>query len=100
MTIEKQLGNLLGFDEDTRVDIVQVGEPGDTPTLELRMERHSGELGWQTQRRIRLAAGQIGALRDALNLMDLDAQTSRHPGRTLGDSSNVIELTTLRRQTS
>ena len=101
MTIEKRLGDLLGYDDDTRVNLVQVGEAGETPTLELRLERYAGQLGWQTHRRIRLAAGQIGAFRDALNLMDPDARDSRHPGRTdCDDGANVIELTTLRRQTS
>ncbi len=101
MTIEKRLGDLLGYDEDTRVELVQVAEPGEPPTLELRLERHAGELGWQTHRRIRLAAGQIGALRDALNLMDLDARNAKHPGRrTCTDGADVIELTALRRQTS
>ena len=100
MSFEKQLGNLLGYDDDTRVQLVQVGEASETPTLELRLERHAGDLGWQTQRRIRMAAGQIGALRDAINLMDRDARDSHHPGRTSGEESNVIELTALRRQTS
>lgn len=100
MTIEKTLGDLLGFDEETRVELVQVGEPGETPTLELRLKRHAGDLGWLVHRRIRLAAGQISALRDSLNLMDIDARESRHPGRTVGEDSNVIELTTLRRQSS
>ncbi len=100
MTHQKILGNLLGFAEDTRVELVQIGDSGETPTLELRLERYAGELGWQTHRRIRLAPGQIGALRDALNLMDPDARDSRHPGRRSEAESNVIELTTLRRQSS
>lgn len=101
MAIEKQLGDLLGDDDDTRVELVQVAEPGQTPTLELRLKRDAGELGWQTHRRIRIGAGQIGALRDALNLMDPDARDSHHPGRNAGDDgADVIELTTLRRQTS
>lgn len=98
MSIEKSLGDLLGYDDDTRVELVQVGEAGETPTLELRLKRRSGELGWLVQRRIRLAPGQIAALRDGLNLMDRDARDSRHPGRR--DDADVIELTTLRRQTS
>lgn len=100
MTFEKNLGNLLGYGEETRIELVQVGDAGETPTLELRLERFAGELGWQTQRRIRLAAGQIGALRDALNLMDPDARDSRHPGRHRDQDSNVIELTALRRHSS
>lgn len=102
MTFEKHLGNLLGADDDSRVQLVQVGDSGDTPTLELRLEHHAGELGWQTHRRIRLAPGQIGALRDALNLMDPDARDSRHPGPTKDKSPDdkVIELTTLRRHSS
>ncbi len=100
MTLEKNLGSLLGYSEETRVELVQVGEAGETPTLELRLKRFAGELGWQTHRRIRLAAGQIGSLRDALNLMDPDARDSRHPGRRSDQDSNVIELTALRRQSS
>lgn len=102
MAIDKQLGNLLGDQPDTRVELVQVCEPGEQPTLELRLKRHGGELGWQTHRRIRIAPGQIGALQDALNMMDPDARDSRHPDRvtTADDGGEVIELTTLRRQSS
>ncbi len=97
MSIEKSLGALLGADENTDVQLVQVGDAGSTPTLELRLRRHCGDLGWQTQRRIRLAPGQIGALRDALNLMDQDARDSTCPGRPSSTNSDVIELATLRR---
>ncbi len=104
MCIEKHLGDLLGDEEDTRVQLVQVAGESTTPTLELRLERHAGELGWQVHRRIRLAPGQIGALRDALNLMDPDARDTRHPGRQTDRdddaTDNVIELTTLRRHSS
>lgn len=95
MTFEKALGSLLGFDDKTRVELVQVSSPNEVPTLELRMTRDGGELGWLPQRRIRLAAGQIGALRNALNLMDLDAQNSRTLARPRDEDSNVIDLTTL-----
>jgi hypothetical protein len=71
---EKELTVLAGDAEDTRVQLVQVGEAGETPTLEMRMQRYGCELGWRTHRRIRLAPGQIGDLQDALNLMDPDAR--------------------------
>jgi hypothetical protein len=74
MTIEKQLGVLAGDEEDSRVELVQVAEAGEVPTLELRFQRHAGELGWMTHKRIRMAGGQIPELRAALNLMDPDAR--------------------------
>lgn len=96
MNIEKTLGDLLGFDEDTRVELVQVGAPNEVPTLELRLKRDAGELGWLTHRRIRLAAGQIGALRDALNLMDPDARDARIHTRERSEGSNIVDLASLR----
>ena len=92
MDFEKGLGSLLGFDENTRVELVQVGAAGELPTLELRLLQDAGELGWLTQRRIRLAPGQVGMLRDALNAMDPDARDTRRPARERGDGSNVVEL--------
>lgn len=83
---EKLLGTLLGDSEDSRVEVVQVAEPHETPTLEIRLLRDAGELGWRVHKRIRLAAGQIGELRDALNLMDIDgrdAQPDREKARHL-----------------
>jgi hypothetical protein len=76
--IERLLGILDGADEDTRVELVQVGLPGELPTLELRHQSRCGE-DWVTQRRIRLGAGQMPELRDALNLMDRDARCARAP---------------------
>jgi hypothetical protein len=75
--IEKLLGILDGDEVGTRVELVQVAEPNQTPTLELRMQREVGDLGWSTQRRIKLGAGQFAQLRDALNCMDLDAREAR-----------------------
>lgn len=72
--LDKLLGTLLGADDGTRVELVQVAEPGQTPTLEIRLLQDAGALGWTVHRRIRVGAGQVGALRDALNMMDLDAQ--------------------------
>lgn len=74
MSIEKFLGYLAGDDEGSRVELVQVGQPGETPTLEMRYQREGGSLGWVTQKRIKLAPGQVSKLRDALNLMDPDAR--------------------------
>lgn len=79
---EKSLGLLEGDEPGTRVEVMQVGAPGETPTLELRMQIDGGDMGWMTLKRIRMASGQIGQLRDALNLMDPDAQqakTTRRP---------------------
>lgn len=76
--IEKLLGMFEGGESETRVELVQVGEAGELPTLELRLQREAGELGWTTQRRIRLAPGQWGELRDALNMADLDVRQARH----------------------
>ena len=85
-TYEKHLGTLAGDERQTRVEVVQVAEPGETPTVELRMQRHGDSLGWVTHRRIRLAAGQIGDLQTALNLMDPDARDSDRQG------NGVLEL--------
>ena len=73
-TYEKHLGTLAAEEDGTRIELVQIAEPGETPTIEFRMQRHSESLGWMTHRRITFAAGQIGDLRAALNLMDLDAR--------------------------
>lgn len=74
MSIEKFLGFLAGDDAESRVELVQVGQPGQTPTLEMRYQRQGGTLGWVTQKRIKLAAGQVSDLRSALNMMDPDAR--------------------------
>lgn len=98
MDIEKFLASLVGADEMSRVEVIQVAQPGQTPTLEFRLERNAGELGWQTHRRIRLAAGQISQLRDALNLMDSDARQARIEQQSSSqDDSNVILLPFIRR---
>lgn len=73
-THEKHLGTLAGDDKQTRVELVQVAESGETPTVEFRMQRHGDALGWVTHRRIRLAAGQVGDLISALNMMDPDGR--------------------------
>jgi hypothetical protein len=72
--VEKELGVMAGDGEDSRIRLVQVGEPGEVPTLEVRLQRHCNDLGWVTHRRIRMAPGQIGDLQDAINLMDPDAR--------------------------
>ncbi|MFU8803875.1 MAG: hypothetical protein ACNA8W_08720 [Bradymonadaceae bacterium] len=96
MSFEKILASLAGYDEMTRVEVSQVTEPGETPTLEMRLQTHGGELGWLTTKRIRLASGQIRELRDALNMMDLDAQKARPSARTGNAASNVIALPLVR----
>ena len=73
-TYEKHLGTLAAQEEETRIAVVQVAEAGETPTVEFRMQRHGESLGWVTHRRIRLAAGQVGQLKSALNLMDPDGR--------------------------
>ena len=73
-TYEKHLGTLAGDEDETRIELVQVAEPGETPTIEFRMQRHGDALGWVTHRRMRFAAGQVGKLRQALNMMDPDGR--------------------------
>lgn len=90
--IEKFLGTLAGDEEATRIQLVQVGEPGEVPTLELRMQRDCGELGWSTQRRMKLAAGQWRELRDALNMMDPDAREARRPAAPSDDARPALRL--------
>lgn len=75
--IEKSLGVFDGDTEVTRVELVQVAEPGERARLELRMQRECEGLGWTTQRRIALAPGQWGALRDALMMADMDVREDR-----------------------
>lgn len=76
-TYEKALGNFAGDNDDTRIQLVQIAEPGELPTLELRMQRYGGEsLGWVTHRRMTFAPGQIADIQDAINLMDQDARTT------------------------
>lgn len=77
MTIERCLGMLAGEDSDSRIEMVQVGEPNTIPTLELRFQRYGEDLGWVTHKRIRMAPGQVGDLREALNLMDPDARDAK-----------------------
>lgn len=88
---EKLLGTLLGETEDSRVEIVQIAESGETPTLEVRLLRDAGELGWRVHKRIRLAAGQVGELRDALNLMDVDAREAQ-PARKKPGHLQLVEF--------
>ncbi len=84
--IEKSLGVFDGADEGSRVELVQVAQAGERVQLELRMQRECEGLGWTTQRRITLAPGQWGALKDALMMADLDvredAQPSQHQAPT------------------
>jgi hypothetical protein len=77
MSIERYLGVLAGDEVDSRIELVQVGEQGSIPTLELRFQRHGGDLGWVTHKRMRMAPGQISDLREAVNLMDMDARQAK-----------------------
>lgn len=77
MSIERSLGVLAADEVDSRIELVQVGEQGSTPTLELRFQRHGGDLGWVTHKRMRMAPGQISDLRAAVNLMDMDARQAK-----------------------
>lgn len=70
--IEKILGHLDADDTESRIELAQVSEPGEQPRLEMRMQRQSGEQ-WITIRRIRLGAGQVPAMKMALQFMDSDA---------------------------
>jgi hypothetical protein len=77
MSIERFLGVLAGDETDSRIELVQVGEQGSIPTLELRFQRHGGDLGWMTHKRMRLAPGQISDLQQAVNMMDMDARQAQ-----------------------
>jgi hypothetical protein len=77
MSIDRVLGVLAADEVDSRIALVQVGEQGSVPTLELRFQRHGGDLGWVTHKRMRMAPGQISDLRDAVNLMDMDARQAK-----------------------
>jgi hypothetical protein len=90
-TYEKHLGTLAGDEDDSRIAVVQVAEPGETPTVEFRMQRHGDALGWVTHRRMRFAAGQVGQLRDALNMMDPDGRDAERDEET----DNVASLFSL-----
>jgi hypothetical protein len=93
MTIEKQLGTLAGNDDESRVEVIQIAEPGETPTLEIRMQHHTDEIGWQTHRRVAIAPGQVGALRDMLNMMDPDARDTVIDHNTdVDEASPALEL--------
>lgn len=90
-TFEKHLDTLAADDDGTRVEVVQVAEPGETPTLEFRMQRHCDSLGWETHRRIRLEAGQVGALKQALSMMDPDARNAE-PKDGASDIHSLLEV--------
>ena len=77
--LDKLLGTLLGADEDSRVELVQVAQQDGPPTLEIRLLHDAGDLGWCVHRRIRIAAGQLAELRAALSMMDIDARTATPP---------------------
>ena len=74
---EKHLATLSSVHDDEIVELVQVAMPDTTPTLELRVRPKDEAFGEMTIRRIGLAPGQIAQLRQALNLMDADAQEAR-----------------------
>jgi len=73
-TTEKHLGTFAGEEAGTRIQLVQVAGPNETPTVEFRYQRHGESLGWVTHRRMRMAAGQVGQLQSALNMMDPDGR--------------------------
>lgn len=75
-THEMFLGLLDADAPGLRIELVQVAPEGEVARLELRMQHEVPGHGWVTQRRIRLAPGQIPALRSALNGMDADARAA------------------------
>ena len=89
---EKLLGTLAGEEEDTRVEIMQVARPNETPTIEFRMQRECAGLGWTTQRRIKLGAGQFAALRDALNMADVDTKQAVTRRDEIGADRSFLRL--------
>lgn len=80
--IEKTLTTLQGEHADERVELVQVAESGEVPTLEIRLLRNAGELGWRIHKRIRVGAGQVPDIQGALNLMDSDARDVKRSTKT------------------
>ena len=74
---EKWLGTLDADTPDGRVALVQVAREGEQPTVEMRLQAWMPAVGWVTQRRIRIAPGQLPALLGALNLVDADARCPR-----------------------
>lgn len=89
---EKLLGILDADEAGARVELVQVASPNQTPTLELRYQRECGELGWTTHKRIKLASGQFRQLRDALNMMDLDAREAQSPSQHQDERPQHLRL--------
>jgi len=90
-TFEKHLGTLAGEEPGTRIELVQVADPGETPTVEFRYQRECDSLGWVTHRRMRMAAGQVGDLRSALNLMDPDGRDAES-NRDSADVEALFEV--------
>jgi len=91
MAFERTLAWLNADEPDARIELVQIAEPGAQPTLEMRFQRACGELGWRTQRRMRLAAGQLGDMKLAMQMMDADAWQA--PQTT---SDGVVRLAAVR----
>lgn len=81
--MEKTLALLQGEHADEKIELVQVAESGETPTLELRLLRNAAQLGWRVHKRIRLAPGQIPDLQAGLNMMDIDARSADNSGPRL-----------------
>jgi hypothetical protein len=71
---ELTTGTLATSEPDCRIEVVQCAPPGEQPFVEFRFQRFCPQLGWLTHRRMAMAPGEVGALRQALNLLDRDAQ--------------------------
>lgn len=73
--IERELGELASQEgPGTRIKVMQCGPAGAQPWIELWFQREIEGLGWQTHRRIPLAAGQLQRFEDLLSLADADAR--------------------------
>lgn len=71
---EKILGTFAASEPNARIVCVQLAQPNQTPTLEMRHEIECGEYGWVTQKRMTFASGQYEMLKAALSMMDPDAR--------------------------
>ncbi|MFB6263278.1 MAG: hypothetical protein ABEL76_06590 [Bradymonadaceae bacterium] len=97
---EKSLGELVADADNARVELVQVAEAGELPTLELRLQRREPSIGWVTHRRIALAAGQVPDLREALNKMDPDARDTERDYGSAGETPDLTLVETADSQRS
>lgn len=71
---ERELSVLDSQESGERISVIEVSSAGEDAFIELRFEQEVGNLGWVTQRRMRIESSQVGDLRLALTLF-----ASSHP---------------------